>query len=95
MSSSKESEVISLSDDTLDKMERKMFEEYLIKNESFETVPDDPIKLGFKKEIIQERIKNLFLKLRIKHRVEGPNIYIQRNELDKTAPIFQEKVLKF
>lgn len=71
------------------------YEEELIRN----TTPthDDFIKLKFNKDITLNRIKNLFFKLRLKYQIQENDriILIKRSELDKTAPVFQEKILKF
>lgn len=81
--------------------ERKEIIELITNEESIlnklETVQDIYIKLSFNNEIAMNMIKDLFIKLKIKHKYKPKDklILIRRSELDQTPTVFQEKILQF
>lgn len=59
---------------------------------------DDLIELKFNKEEAFKKIGDLFIKLKLEHQIHPEKkrmIFIRRSELDKTAPSFQDKILRF
>lgn len=71
------------------------YEEEVIK--SMPVVQDDLIELTFKKGESLQSIESVLKRIKLKYEinVNDRKIFIRRSELDKTAYVFQEKLLQF